>query len=108
MSVSMEERPSVVEWDMGALVVAKVELVESMDLTERSAGIGSWMPLAGSSCKVRAENQGSEDYTEVDTEVWTFGMRARPSFAWAPPNVGKTEAQVVHVHLALFGLHGFL
>ena len=57
MSVSMEERPSVVEWDMGALVVAKVELVESMDLTERSAGIDSWMPLTGSSYKVRAENQ---------------------------------------------------
>ena len=54
--VSMEERPSVVEWDMEALVEAKVELVGSMDLTERSAGADSWMSLDGSSYKVRAEN----------------------------------------------------
>ena len=57
MSVSMEARPYVVEWDMEALAVAKVELVESMDLTERSAGVESWMPWTGSSYKVRAENQ---------------------------------------------------
>ena len=92
---------------MEELVVAKVELVESMDWTEHSAGVDSWMSCTGSSYKVRAENQCSEDYTEVDTEVWTFEMRARPLFAWAPPNVEKTEAQVVQVPHALFGLHDF-
>ena len=105
---NMEEMPCVVEWDMEELVAVKAELVESMDLTERSDGTDSWMPLTGSSYKVRADSQGSEDCTEVDTEVWTFVIRARPLFAWASPNVGRTEAQVVLVHLALVGLHGFL
>ena len=44
-------------WDMEELVAVKAELVESVDLTKRSDGIDSWMPLTGSSYKVRAENQ---------------------------------------------------
>ena len=39
------------------LVAVKAELVESMDLTERSDGTDSWRPLTGSSYKVQAENQ---------------------------------------------------
>ena len=42
---------------MEELVVAKAEPVESMELTERSDGSDSWVPVTGSSYKVRAENQ---------------------------------------------------
>ena len=40
----MEAMPCVVEWDMEELVVAKVELVESMDLTKCSAEVDSSKP----------------------------------------------------------------